>query len=129
MKNFKSYVQTHHKIVRNFALGYIVFAGCFMFPLQNERIPFHFMDAYSLLVAYGAVGLFLGEVYGQKQEKKIAILTFLFTALGMVCRYLLEFGEVSNRINFTWLNIISYLIIIPILTVILYLLSIKFLIK
>lgn len=37
----------------------------------------------------------------------------LFTAVGMGCRYLLEFWEVSNTYKFTLFHIISCLAIIP----------------
>ena len=39
--------------------------------------------------------------------------TLFLTAAGMGCRYLLEFGEVSNTYNFTLFNGISYLALIP----------------
>ena len=39
---------------------------------------------------------------------------FLAGSIYTYCRYLLEFGEVSNTYNFTLFNIVSYLVIIPI---------------
>ena len=44
----------------------------------------------------------------------VYIAMFVLTVTGMICRYLLEFGEVSNTYNFTLFNIVSYLVIIPI---------------
>lgn len=49
-------------------------------------------------------------------------ITFILTCLGMLCRYILEYGEVSNTINFTIKNILLTLIFMPILVIIITLL-------
>ena len=54
------------------------------------------------------------------RERMVCVVTFILTVIGMACRYLLEFGEVSNTYNFTLFNIVSYLVIIPIGTTIFY---------
>lgn len=51
------------------------------------------------------------------------------TILGMVCRYVLEYGEASNVYNFTMLNILSYIILIPAFTVGAYHYIVKYLIS
>lgn len=51
---------------------------------------------------------------------------FLFVmvsdAIGMGSRYILEYGEVSNEINFTLSSTLGYLLIIPLITTLIYLL-------
>ena len=47
----------------------------------------------------------------------------------MVCRYVLEYGEDSNTYNFTVLNVISYIAIIPTIVVVAYHFNAKHLTK
>lgn len=129
MDKIRLYLQNHPKISKLFILGYIVFAGCFVFPFRNERFPFDFTQAYSVIACYGIIGLGIAGVYGIRKEKFVYITSLILTGLGMICRYFLEYGEVSNIMNFTPFNIISYLAVIPIITVIAYHFCIKYLMK
>lgn len=95
-------------------LGYITFTGCFVFPIRSDPFPLDLHGLYLLIVCYGVIALALAGTLGLGSEWTVYIVTFVFTAVGMICRYLLEFGEVSNTYNFTMFNIISYLTIIPI---------------
>lgn len=61
------------------------------------------------------------------KEKFVYTVSFALTVLGMVCRYVLEYGEVSNTMNFTQFNIVSYLVVIPIFTVVVYHIIIRYL--
>lgn len=113
-------VKTCPKIPKVLTLGYIIFAGCFVFPIRSELFPFDFQRLYTLVGNYGVIVLALAGTFGSGRERVVYLVTFLFTAVGMGCRYLLEFGEVSNTYNFTLFNIISYLAMIPACTVIVY---------
>ena len=73
-----------------------------------------------LAASYGVIALAFAGIWGPDRERKVYIVTFILTVIGMLCRYLLEFGEVSNTYNFTLFNIVSYLVIIPIGTTIFY---------
>ncbi len=99
-------------------LGYIISAGCFMFPIRSDPLPLDFLRVYLLVVIYGVIAL--ARILGSGREWVVYMVTFVLTAVGMACRYLLEFGEESNTYNFTLFNIISYLVIIPIGTMIAY---------
>ena len=114
----KKYPQLPKYIV----LGYTAFCGCFEFPLLNRHssTALDFSRLYLLFVSYGLIALLFSRILGIAKERKVYVLTFLFTAIGMVCRYFLEFGEVSNIYNFTFVNIVSYLLIIPTGTTIAY---------
>lgn len=117
MNKFRLFLQNRPKIPKIFILGYIIFAGCFVFPFGNERFPFDFMKAYLVIASYGIIGLGFAGIYGLHKEKFVYIASLILTGLGMICRYSLEYGEVSNTMNFTPFNIISYLTVIPIFTV------------
>ena len=94
-------------------MGYIIFAGCFEFPIRSEPFPLDFSGVYSLVLSYGVIALALAAIFGSGRGLKVYIMLFLGTVIGMGCRYLLEFGEVSNTYNFTLFNIVSYLALIP----------------
>ncbi|RHT57673.1 hypothetical protein DW757_07125 [Clostridium sp. AM29-11AC] len=100
--------------------GYIIFAGCFVFPIRSEPFPLDFQGVYMLAASYGVIALAFAGIWGPNRERMVYMVTFVLTSIGMVCRYLLELGEVSNTYNFTLFNIISYLLIIPIGTTIAY---------
>ena len=105
---------------------YIVFAACFTFPIKSEGEYFlDFMKLYLLVASYGIIGTSLAGLYGRKKGRFVYTATLLLTALGMLCRYFLEFGEISNTYNFTMSNIIEYLAVIPIAVLVIYLLSAK----
>lgn len=114
------FFKAHPQIPKVLTLGYIVFSGCFVFPIRSEPFPLDIQGVYLLVASYGVIALALAGIFGPNRGRKVYIVTFLLTAVGMGCRYLLEFGEVSNTYNFTLFNIISYLAIIPIGTMIAY---------
>ena len=106
-------LRAHPGLPKVLTLGYIVFAGCFVFPISSEPFPLDFEKAYILIANYGAIAWARAEVFGPGRKWRIYLLTVLFTAVGMGCRYLLEYGEVSNTYNFTLFNMVSYLLLIP----------------
>lgn len=129
MKQLRENLQKHPLAVKIIVLGYIVFAGCFVFPFGSERFPFDFTKAYLVAASYGIIALALAGIYGANKEKLVYGISLGLTPVGMVCRYLLEYGEVSNIRNFTPFNIASYIAVIPIYTVIAYHLIVRHLIK
>ena len=122
VKNGKlqSFLKAHPQVPKALVLGYIVFAGCVVFPIHSQPFPLDFQKVYLLAASYGVIALAFAGVFGPGRERMIYIVTFLLTAAGMGCRYLLESGEASNTYNFTLLNIISYLAMIPTGTMIAY---------
>lgn len=62
----------------------------------------------------------LEAIYGENKEGLVYIISLILTGIGMLCRYILEYGEVSNIRNFTKFNIVSFLIIVPIYIIIVY---------
>ncbi len=116
----KEFFARHPNTLKGLLLGYIVFAGCFTFPISSAPFPLAFSKAYCLIVGYGVIGLGFAGVYGPEQEKRVYLQTLVLTVLGLVCRYFLEFGEVSNTYNFTPFNIILYLALMPLWTLIAY---------
>lgn len=110
----QQFFKVHPQIPKILIFGYIVFAGCFVFPIRSESFPLDFQGVYELVVCYGVVALSFAGIWGPDRKQMVYIVTLFLTIAGMGCRYLLEFGEVSNTYNFTLFNIVSYLAIIPI---------------
>lgn len=123
-----SFLRQHPVVVKIFLLGYVVFAGCFVFPFGSEPFPLDFTKLYLIVLSYGMIGLGLAGVYGAAKERLVYPRVLFLTILGMICRYILEYGEVSNTYNFTMLNIISYMAIVPTFIVIAYHYAMKYLI-
>lgn len=129
MNKFRLYLEDNPKIPKMFILGYVIFAGCFVFPFGNERFPFDFMKTYLVIASYGIIGLGFARTYGINKGKFVYIVSLILTGLGMIFRYFLEYGEVSNTMNFTLFNITSYLLVIPIFTAVTYYFIIKHLMQ
>lgn len=107
------FFEKHSQLPGILLMGYIIFAGCFVFPIRSEPFPLDFSGVYLLVSSYGVIALASAGIFGPGRGRKVYITTFLLTAIGMGWRYLLEFGEVSNTYNFTLFNIVSYLALIP----------------
>ena len=113
MDKLRKYVQAHKGVALAIIIGYIVFFGACVFPFSNELFPFDVQKGFM-------VGYLFSTVLKDGQSIKVLGLTALFTVIGMGCRYLLEYGEVSNTMNFTPLNIALFIVIIPVYTVLVY---------
>ena len=113
-----SFLRGNTTLIKVFLLSYVVFAGCFVFPIRSEPFPLDFTKLYLLIASYGAIGLGFAGVYEAEKGKTVYSRVLFLTVLGMICRYILEYGETSNTYNFTIRNIISYLAIIPAFTAI-----------
>ena len=97
-----------------------IFLTCFGFPLWSERFPLEWHDIFTFISTFGFLGVGLYGVYGEDRGPSLYPRMVLFTVIGMGCRYFLEFGEVSNTYNFTLFNIVVYLLIVPVFTLLAY---------
>lgn len=93
-------------------LTFIVFITCFTFPM------FNFVKVYSKTIwivnlllsvsVYYRFGKDEAKLFAEFPVWKIFLLNLAVVGVGLLCRYLLEFGEVSNTYNFVPLNIIVH---------------------
>ena len=97
-----------------------IFITCFSFPLWNERFPLEWHDVFTFVSTYGILAAGLYAIYGEDRGPSLYPRMVLFTVIGMICRYFLEFGEVSNTYNFTLFNIVVYLFVVPVFTLLAY---------
>ena len=112
-------LQSHRKIGIAFLGGFAVFFGCFGFPfanitnvLSNVQEKISMINIFTLLVAYAEVGLLSGYLFENKKVSIVLLLNLTHIIVGMICRYFLEFGEVSNTYNFTLPNIAIHIVAI-----------------
>lgn len=126
MNKLRRTLENNKTTARIVLCSYIIFNGCFIFPFSNELFPFTYDKALMVIMGYGLIGLYFSMILNKGKSFKVFTITFLFTVIGMICKYLLEFGEVSNVRNFIPINIFLYLAIVPLYTTIVYWLSHKY---
>lgn len=100
--------------------GFWIFLTCFGFPLWSKQMPLKWADIFTFISTYGILALGLYGVYGEDRGPFLFPRMMVVTVIGMICRYFLEFGEVSNTYNFTLLNIVVYLFAAPVYGLLVY---------
>lgn len=114
MEQFRERIRRHSTLAWAAALLYLVFQGCFSFPFANELYPFDWMKALIFFGGYGAIGICFAGLLSRRKTAAVLGVSLACTILGLLCRYLLEYGEVSNKMNFTSGNIAGYLVLVPV---------------
>ncbi len=102
-----------------FSVYIAIFIGCAGFPLFPQHTGYA-----NLLIHLGnavyVIPLTFVALLGKSKPMKVYSISFVSLLLGMVCRYALEFGELSNSINFTAINVVSFLVLLPLIYVFTY---------
>ena len=113
MEQFRAYVQKHRSISYVLGIGFLVFINCCGFPILNlsKEWPLMMTATQIYVVFAGALvsGAILAGLFPKKRFAAVAAVDFAAIAIGLVCRYLLEFGEVSNTYNFTLPNTLLHI--------------------
>lgn len=109
MKFIRQFVQSHKAVAYGLVFGMVIFFNCFGFPVYNlnKEWPFSITSMYLYLDIEAAIfsGAILAVLLSQRRIWQMVLLPAALVCGGLVCRYLLEFGEVSNTYNFTLPNI------------------------
>ena len=100
------FLRKHPVFMRTLVLGYTAFLCCLFFPLGSSP-PLHRVILFGLMV------LCLVEAYGPGRERGVFFRVLAAAAAGLLVRYLLEYGEVSNTRNFTAENVLFFLLTVP----------------
>ena len=89
-----------------------VIVSCAAFPIYNFNKPYSYsltgITLYLNIVCFAELGIFEKKILKNWEPHKVVIINLGIILLGMLCRYLLEFGEVSNIYNFTVPNILLH---------------------
>ena len=101
------------RIVRVLTLVLIVFINCFGFPIYNLNKEWTFLiTAINLSMVFCSavmIGGFFAAAFPARGGFFVLVTTLALTLAGLGCRYLLEFGEVSNTYNFTPANLLLHI--------------------
>lgn len=68
MINKKTMPQISPSTLKFITLGYIIFAGCFVFPFGTEQNPFDLSKAYLLLSSYFIIAWAFSIACGPKKK-------------------------------------------------------------
>ena len=115
MEHAKKAAQSH--MVRSSVLvfGLAVFMNCFCFPFYNLNKEWPFSITIMYLLSVPAFAVFIGgslaALFPRKRLGFIVLLSSTLMCMGLVCRFFLEFGEVSNTYNFTLPNIVLHMVV------------------
>ena len=112
-------LQSHRKIGITLFWVIAIFFGCFCFPfvnitkvLSDAQKQISVINLFTCLIAYAEVGLLSGYLFDKKKISVVLLINVSHIIVGMICRYFLEFGEVSNTYNFTLSNIAIHIVAI-----------------
>ena len=112
-------LQSHRKTGITIFWIAALFFGCFCFPfvnitnvLSDAQKQISIINLFTCLVAYAEVGLLSGYIFTKKKIGVVLLINATHIIAGMICRYFLEFGEVSNTYNFTLPNIAIHIVAI-----------------
>ena len=112
-------LQSHRRIGITLFWVIAIFFGCFCFPfvnltkiLSDTQKQISIINLFLCLVAYAEVGLLSGYLFEKKNFGVVVFINVAHIIVGMICRYFLEFGEVSNTYNFTLPNIAIHIVAI-----------------
>lgn len=102
-------IRKHEKPSKIIVYGYVIFFGCFIFPLSITR-DFSFLFLQLMGYFYLAVCFF-----GLESEDTLKVFrnVFVLNIIGLLFRVLLEWGEHSMMKALTVLNIGIFIIFIP----------------
>ena len=120
MKNLRTYVNEHKKLFAIIGLIFIICLECCVFQFGNFAYGGNITISLINLAAAIGIGKCLGEIEAMLMPKVtwlfILLLNVGVTVMGMVARYFLEYGEVSNTYNFTLKNILVHVVIMLLLS-------------
>ena len=111
----KNTIEKHKSFFSIFACVFLIFIGCFAFPVYNfsPNAPSisRWSNIFVNLFAYYEIGVLQAMLYEATSWRKCSTIVLLMTIIGLLCRYLLEFGEVSNTYNFILPNVLLQLLV------------------
>lgn len=118
MDALKKTIEKYRTLVAVLLLGFPIFINCCGFPAYNFSKGYPpAITATTLLliiIASGYIGGGLALLFPQQRYPVFLALLLLLTGAGLLCRFLLEFGEVSNVYNFTLPNLLFHLFLVGI---------------
>ena len=120
MTKIQIFVNEHKKILCFIGLLFIIGLECCVFPVGNLALGGGMTIGIINFATAIGIGKCVAEIEAAMFPKAtwigILLLNFAMTIMGMVARYFLEYGEVSNTYNFILKNIIVHIVIMLLLS-------------
>lgn len=120
MKNLQTYINEHKKLLCIIGLLFVVCMECCVFPVGNIKISggmtIGYINIFTAIVLCKCLGEIEAAMFPKASWVLILLLNLGITIMGMVARYFLEYGEVSNNYNFTLQNMLVHLVIMLLLS-------------
>lgn len=114
MKKLALWFQNHKRSAAAFILFTFVLLACCAFPFYNLTKPFSgalaFTNLFVNFSVYSYIGAFMARFQPHAHIRKVVLMNLAVILGGMLARWLLEYGEVSNIYNFTPGNIALHLL-------------------
>ena len=113
MKKLENWFRSHRRIAAASMFLFFVILACSSFPIYNLTKQFSttltFTNVFVSVSIYAYLGAFMTRLRPRARIGEIFLIHLAIVLGGMLCRFLLEFGEVSNTYNFTLPNIALHL--------------------
>jgi len=119
MKYLHEFIKKRKKLVLIMTYGYTIFNGCFRFPVLVTKTHIDLL-LISIMFEYIIIA-YIFTILLKNKTLIIFLSTLFFTAIGIGCGYILDYGEVTNTYYFTKNHITLYLTVIPLFVTIEYL--------
>jgi len=120
MKDIRTSIIKHKKIVCIVGLLFVILLECCVFPVGSiTHTKWFTIGIVNIITAVGickCVGEMEAALFPKASWGMISLLNIGITIMGMVSRYLLEYGEVSNTYNFTPKKIVIHMLIMLLLS-------------
>ena len=115
MKKLENWFRNHRKIAAASMLLFFVLLACSSFPIYNLTKRYSttltFTNVFVSVSIYAYLGGFMTRMRPRAGMGEVFLVNLAIILGGMLARFLLEFGEVSNTYNFTLPNIALHLIV------------------
>ena len=108
MSKWKNLTNKQRKLLYVIVFVFMILFSCTTFPIYNftHKISktLTLINFIIPIAAFGEMGIIEAGLFPDRPVVKMTLLNLGLVLLGMGCRYLLEFGEVSNTYNFNMIN-------------------------
>ena len=115
MNKWQEILQKHRMLICTIIFMLMILFSCTTFPFFNFTHEWsktiRYMNVFITCTAFWVMGTAEAEVMREKSSLTVFVLNLFLVFAGMVARYLLEYGEISNVYNFTMLNSIVHMFI------------------
>ena len=109
MKKPEHWFRNHRRFAAALIVLFFLLLACSSFPIYNLTKRYSgtltFTNLFVSVSIYAYLGAFMTRILPNARLGQVFLIQLALILGGMLCRFLLEFGEVSNTYNFTPPNI------------------------